>query len=174
MKLIIIGTLHAGLTPHNELKEALEQYDIDQLLVEITAEDLAKGRLEKYPDEMIYAYRWAIKNNVRVDGFDSSINVLAEGMTDADNKKVIEEQQKILESKGYGWKDLNKKEITEIFNTKSVKKLIDRTKETQREKKMLQNIKSKLIPEGTIVILTGAGHLNFFEKHLKQAIFPYR
>ena len=50
---------------------------------------------------------------------------------------------------------------------------IDQTKSEEREKALLQNIQENTV-FGTNVILTGAGHLNFFQKHFPDAIFPYR
>ena len=49
-KIIIIGTLHVGLTPDNELKEVLEEYNPDQILVEIDEKDLGKKKFLQSPN----------------------------------------------------------------------------------------------------------------------------
>lgn len=40
LKIIIIGTLHAGLTPVKELEGEFIEYKPDQILVEIAANDI--------------------------------------------------------------------------------------------------------------------------------------
>ena len=84
-KIIIIGTLHS-YTPSNELKEILEKYKPNQLLVEITQENINKNNFKSYPEEMVFAYGWAIKNKIKVNGFDSTINVFMEGKTEEANQ----------------------------------------------------------------------------------------
>ena len=44
-KIIVIGTLHAGITPNNELKAVIESFKPDQLLVEIANDDITKNDL---------------------------------------------------------------------------------------------------------------------------------
>lgn len=61
-KIIIIGTLHAGLTPNQELKEFLEYTKPTQVLVEILEEDLHQKKLDSYPSEMVYTLKWAKQN----------------------------------------------------------------------------------------------------------------
>lgn len=171
-KIIIIGTLHAGLTPENELKEILEKSNPDQLLVEIAKEDIKKGKLGFYPPEMVISYTWAKKNRIKVNGFDSKIDVLMKGISEEDNQRVIEEQKKLMGN--FTWKDMNKTENFKKLNTDSAKKLVDPEKEEKREFEMLKDIKNSMLGTGTILIVTGCGHLNFFEKHIKNAIFPFR
>lgn len=59
----IIGTLHSGLTPKDELEGLLAEIKPDQLLVELPegydAKDI-KDR-EVVPDEMLFAHSWAQK-----------------------------------------------------------------------------------------------------------------
>ena len=39
---------------------------------------------------------------------------------------------------------------------------------------LMENIKNKLRPNKKTIIVTGSGHLQFFEKHFPNAIFPFR
>lgn len=171
MKIIIIGTLHANGTPHNELAKVLEKYKPDQLLVEITQKDIEEEKLTKYPDEMIFAYNWAKKTDTKVNGFDSKINVMKEKKTEKDNRKAIEESQKLRGK--LTWKDMNKENNLQI-TFPSWKDLVDWRKWDAREEEMLANIKNHFNLEGIVLILTGASHLKYFEKHLKDAEFPFR
>ena len=161
-QLIIIGTLHAGLAPHAELQSVLEQYRPDQLLVEIAQEDLTNKSFSTYPDEMVFAQEWAIKNKVPVHGFDAKISVLAEGKTEKDNQKAIQEAKQLMKS--YTWKDMNVSEIQAKLETKRAKSLIDPIKNLKREQTMLKNIEDALIGVGTVVVVTGTGHLDFLKR----------
>lgn len=93
-KIIVIGTLHAGITPNNELKEVMESFKPDQLLVEIARDDIVENNVSSYPPEMIFAFEWAKVNNVQVDGFDSKIHVFREGVVPQDNEALIDKQKK--------------------------------------------------------------------------------
>jgi hypothetical protein len=171
-KIIIVGTLHAGLTLENELEEVLERYNPDQLLVEIAQVDIENGKLDSYPPEMVFAYNWAKKNKAKVNGFDSKIDVFRKGITEENNQKVIKEQKKLM--KNLTWRDMNKSENLKKLDTASAIELIDPEKEEKREFEMLRNIQNLMLGMGTILIVTGCGHLDFFEKHIKNAIFPFR
>jgi len=91
--IIIISTLHAGITPNNELEEIFKKYKPDQILVEISQEDIEKNNLNSYPPEMIFTYQWAKSNGIKVAGFDSKINVFKDGVTSADNQELIQKQK---------------------------------------------------------------------------------
>lgn len=171
-KIIVIGTLHAGLTPENELKEILVKYHPEQLLVEIAQTDIKNGKFDAYPPEMIFAYHWAKKKKIKVSGFDSKIDSLRKGMTEEDNMGVIEEQKKLMEN--LTWKDMNRAKHLKKLDTASAQNLVDLDKEEKREFEMLINIKKAMIDQGTTIIVTGCGHLDFFKKHMKSAIFPLR
>ncbi len=175
-KIIVIGTVHGGFTPNNELQDVLENFKPGQLLVEIAEEDIKKDNLKEYPSEMICAYNWAKKRKIPVNGFDSTINVLAEGITEEHNKKAIKIQLKRIER--YTWKDLNKEEYLKMVDSEllppPLNQLIDEKKMKQREKEMVKNIKKYIHKKGDIIIITGAGNLKIFEKEFPNAIFPYR
>lgn len=49
-KVIIIGTLHLGSTPHKELEKILKRIRPNRLLVEIAQEDIENNAIENYPD----------------------------------------------------------------------------------------------------------------------------
>lgn len=171
-KIIIIGTLHAGITPNDELKEVIENFKPDQILVEISNEDIDKNDLSSYPPEMIFACTWAKNNNVKVAGFDSKMNVLKEGVMLNDNQDVIEKQKNLI--KNLSWKDFNKIENEKLLDGDGIEEIVDSEKDKARELEMLNNIDSFIIKNGTVLIITGIAHLNFFERNINKAIFPFR
>lgn len=168
-KIIFIGTIH-GFTPIKDLEEIFEKYKPNQILIEICQKDVLNNSIESYPKEMIEAYHWAKNNKIKVVGFDSKINVFAEKKTEEDNKKVIEEEGEII--KKHGWKDFNKEKFLELLD-KLENGLTDERKFRLRQEKMFCNITDNLA-EGTNIIITGAGHLKFFENKFPVAIFPLR
>lgn len=171
-KIIVIGTLHAGITPNDELREAIEGFKPDQLLIEIANDDIAKNNISLYPPEMIFALRWAKSKHLKFAGFDSKIDVFREGVTPEDNQAIIEKQKKLIEK--LSWKDFNKIGNEKLLDVEGIDKLSDKDKEREREYELLQNIEANIIKSGTVVIITGTAHLNFFERMLKDAIFPFR
>ncbi len=173
-EIYIIGTVHNMLPKYKEeLKSVMKGILPDQVLVEIVKEDLKKQKLRKYPKEMVYAYRWAIKNKKKVDAFDAPIEIVKKSVIKKELKEAEKKLFKIINK--YDWKELNKpkydtdKEFGEIFH-----KLIDKKKDRLRQKKMFGNINKIMKKDGTILILTGVAHLSFFERNLKGAIFPLR
>jgi hypothetical protein len=171
-KIIIVGTLHGGITPNNELKEVLEELNPDQLLVEMKNKGLIDNKTEEYPSEMIFVYNWAKENNIKVFGFDSDIDTFREGVTQEDNQAIIEKQDRAMGN--LSWKDFNIEENNKLLDVEGIENLINPEKEKMREMEMLKNIQNNIIKNGTVVIITGAGHLNFFEKNIKDAVFPFR
>jgi hypothetical protein len=171
-KIVIIGTLHGGLTPESELFDVLEKFKPVNLLVEIAQEDIDNGEIRSYPPEMIFAYKWGVDNKVKVGGFDYKMNIFAEGKTQIDNQDVINKQKKAMD--GFTWKDMNKDENMKILDVPSENDLVDKDKESEREKRMLENIERKLADDPIILIVTGCVHLKLFEENIKGAIFPFR
>ncbi len=170
--LIFIGTLHARFTPHGELRAVLEQYAPEVLLVEISQEDLENDTVQKYPDEMIFAAGWAKETGTTVYGFDSDTNVLAEGKTERDNQIAIDEQRAIPLS--YTRIDANKSAVNEALKTPFAVALIDPLKWDQREHEMERNINQLLDSTKRTLVITGVGHLDYFEKQFPQGTFPLR
>ena len=175
-KIYIIGTLHNMLPKHQEeLESLLEELNPVQILVEIVRKDLETKNIRKYPKEMMFAYKWGIKHGKKTDGFDVPLDVVKKSITKRELKRVEKEAISVIDKYGLTWKDFNKskyehiKEIDRLEN-----KIIDRPKDKLRQRKMLENIHKMMIEDGSILILTGAGHLSFFERNLKGAIFPLR
>src|SRR3989344_2327344 len=164
-RLIVIGTLHAGLTPEHELLEVLERYEPDRLLVEITDADLKSDTTDAYPPEMIAAYRWAKQKGLAVRGFDSGIDTLRQGLTQKDNQRAIEEQRKALGK--LTWKDLNKKENFKKLDI--VEWLVDPLKVKERTGKMLANLRAMRSHEGIVVVVTGCGNLEATANEFPEA-----
>lgn len=178
-EVVIIGTIHLNWTPKEELWEVLNYINPDQVLVELSDEELnIRPRTDSIRDEMFSAYDWAIKNNRLVNFFDIEDSPLKNGITGKEPEFIEHELRSKELLKNYSWKDLNKAEpwkISEVkeIEDKIVEKYFDLTKSKEREQKMLANILSKLI-DGTNVIVTGAGHLSFFERELPNAVIPFR
>jgi len=179
-EIIIIGTLHGGFVPHDELEQILEELKPDQIFVELTQKEVDEIDSGKsFRDEMVAAFYWAQKRNIKVNRFDINSGGLKEGMTgkESDFLALCKKFGELL--KNYSWKELNKKEpwqnsplgdldreITEKYN--------DEVKAKQREEELLKNINQQIISEGKVVILTGTGHLDFFEEKIPQAKFLFR
>ena len=170
-KIYFIGTLH-GRTPKNDLESMLNKLNPDQLILEIQQTDIENKNLNSYPDEMVFGHNWAEKNNVSIYGMDTAFSEIADDKDEEDNQKVIALQDKIITN--HDWKDFNKEEYLKLLEIPEEKELIDEEKSNLREQEMLKNMLSNAILKGTIVVLTGAGHLAFFEKELPEAIFPLR
>jgi pheromone shutdown protein TraB len=173
----VVGTLHQGCVPEEELVDVLESFKPDQLFLELPdepLEDIVKSG--DIRDEMIYAYQWAKKNNILVHCFDSEINTFRDGITvdSPEFKKLLVEQTEILKNSKITWKQHNKKQYDSLLDHPLIAVISDPAKELQREKDMLQKIRKHSIQEGVILILTGAGHLSFFESELPEATFPFR
>lgn len=169
--LIFIGTLHAGFTPIDELAQILDKFSPDQLLIEIAQADIDANKIDSYPPEMKFALEWAKKHNVDYAGFDTGVSVLAEGKTQADNEAVIDEEEKVIRE--HDWKDFNKKEYLDRLHAVSDRTLIDWQKWDEREQQMTENIRKTARGDRTVV-LTGAGHIDYFTEAFTEAEFPFR
>ena len=168
-KIFIIGTLHLGLTPNEELEKYIARINPDQIFVEITREDIDDKKLKDYPPEMVFVHGWAIKNGLKLNGFDSNVDMIKEEINEEDKERLFKEQEEII--KEYNWKDLNKLKNQEIIDLTD-EKFVDINKLNKRQSEMLDNINKSMIKEGNILIITGCGHLEFFRKNLKSALFP--
>jgi len=169
-KIKVIGTMHHMLPKYREeLEILLEKINPDQLLVEIDKKDLDSKLIETYPKEMIFAYRWAIKNKKQIGFFDVDMDLWKEGVTQKDEDKIEKEWFKKYGKKDWKFFNQSFKEKREIIWT--IDSLIDQNKMRIRQEKMLKNINEFLIENGKILILTGAYHLDFFRKNLEKAKF---
>ncbi len=174
-KIYVIGTVHNMLPKHkNELQSILKKINPDQILVEIDREiNINSNQIKKFPKEMIFAYKWGVKNKKQVDFFDT--NKYGDQLKKSVTKKGLKQAGKDISSifKRYDWKELNKWKYDNL-DSNILKKFVDFKKLNARRKFMLNIIRKIALKEGKILILTGAGHLDFFEKHLKKVIFPFR
>jgi pheromone shutdown protein TraB len=169
LELIFIGTLHCGFTNKKELRRIIYELNPDLLLVEITEQDTQRNNLSDYPEEMIFALNFAKQKNISCKGFDSEIDVLKKGIKNEDEQKVIKSQERIIHK--YSWKDFNKSNLSKELSALA-DKIIDLDKWNKREEEMKLNIE-RLIPlKGTVLILTGSGHIPFFKTNFKDAKFP--
>src|SRR3989304_7600813 len=106
-KIYIIGTVHNMMPKYEEeLRSILEGINPDQILVEIVEEDLKSRKLGKYPKEMVFAYKWGIRHERKVDGFDSAVEIVKKSITRKKLKEVEKEAFRIIDR--YGWKEMNK------------------------------------------------------------------
>jgi len=176
-KVYVIGTIHGGYVPQDELREELAKLKPTQLLLELPDKSLKEiKRSDDIRDEMMCAYEWATKNKVPVYCFDTNRNTFRKGITINSPvfKKLIDYQLMMLKSNKISWKDFNKKKNDSFLDHPLEDKVSDPVKLAKRDKEMLENIQKHMVSDGNIVILTGAGHLPFFEKELSEAIFPFR
>jgi pheromone shutdown protein TraB len=178
-RIIIIGTFHLGLTPKNDLLKILEDIKPDQLLVEFPQEESARVHASQHSDEMDFAVTWAATKTIPVDYFDADVSILRNGISEEnpEYQQLVNEQ--VEEIKAFSWQTLNKKEPWQEGRLASIertlfRKFFDPQKWTDREEQMLENIKKIKSTQGTVLILTGAGHLDFFERELSEAEFPFR
>jgi len=171
-KIYVIGTLHNMMPKHKkELQEILEKMDPDQVLVEIVHSHLKSPKIRTYPREMQFAYRWAIKKKKETAGFDSPIDITKKDITK--KEEAVWVKKWIAKFGHLTWKGHNKKKYDKITN-ESLEEIVDMKRHRSRQKEMLRNIRKRMISNGKILVLTGAGHLPFFEKNMKSAKFPLR
>ncbi len=158
---------------NKEMESIIRKTNPDQILVEIARKDLKSKRIRKYPKEMQFAYKWAKAHKKKSGGFDFDIDITKKNLSKAQQKIIVGKMFKL--AKNIDWKDFNKRKYKyQKEQDMLLDNIIDHKKHKLRQRKMLSNIRKMMIKNGTILILTGASHLNFFEKHLKNAEFPFR
>ena len=169
-ELVILGTMH-HMFPKNkeEFKSILEKINPDQILIEIDKKDIGSKNLQTYPKEMLFAYKWALKNKKQVDFFDIDLNLWKKGVSQKDENKIQKEWFKKYGRKD--WKFFNKSTERTRKKIWTIDVLLDKKKMNVRQKIMLKNIKKMSLKQGKILILTGAYHLDFFRKNLKNINF---
>ncbi|MEX1027355.1 MAG: hypothetical protein WD049_05020 [Candidatus Paceibacterota bacterium] len=172
-EIILIGTIHSGWTPVDELRQVLAEQQPDKVLVELSPEELKRSREDSIRDEMFTAHDWAVENDVPVGVFDVENHILKEGVTGKEPAFTEYEQKSKEILNGYTWKELNNEkpwqspEITALEEQMN-KEYIDVEKSKQREQTMLENIKDDLIERRNVVV-TGTRHLSFFKQNLPDA-----
>lgn len=169
-QLIFIGTLHLGFTPLTELKELLLTHKPNMLLVEIQQQDLNTDNISTYPEEMQFCVNYAKEHAINCKGFDCSINIEYKKVQKEDQERLLQEQTKIIQQ--HNWKTFNKEEYGDILKTLSWNKVININKWNEREEHMNKNIQEIIKQQnGTIVIVTGSGHIPYFRKQFPKARF---
>ena len=169
-KIIVIGTIHNYPSCRRQLKQILKKLNPDQVLVEIIDADLKKRKFKNYPKEFIDAYEWAVKNKKIINGFDVPIRI-EKPFFKKELRQINRDMANVISK--HDWKEWNKSKYDdEIYGL--TKNVIYVKKHKLRQRKMLVNIKRTMIPRGKILVLTGIGHLNFFERYLKIADFLFR
>lgn len=167
--LYIVGTTHKE---HNKkgLLEVFIELEPSQLLLELNEEDIQSCKVKSHPVEMSWAYRWGLENKKIVNGFDHEIPCRY--------KVPIEEIPSFFapiaeEYNSYDFRKMNKREYTNIMQDIEEQIFVEEDLLNRREG-MVRNIRSLRDPSVAGLVLTGVGHLWFFEKQLPEAIFPYR
>ncbi len=176
-KIFIVGTIHGQYTPDAELREVLEDLKPDQVLVELSEAPTTemKDRLI-YATEMVFAYNWAKDKGLTVGTFDvddqHSYFKEGKGPNDPEYKKLMEKQQAII--KEHSWREFNHEALNELLDDPLIPILFDIKSDEKREDQMLENLTRLMFKEGRIVIVTGAGHLKFFESKIPDVKIPLR
>ncbi len=169
LKLYVIGTIH-NIISQREITQILNKYLPDQVFIEISPKDLKRRKFAEYPKEMIFAFNWATRKKIQVIGFDSNI-VYMKKISKQKLRKINKEEMK--RTKNHNWKEQNKSKYDHELDD-LLYQAINKLKFKRRQKEMLKNINKSSIKKGKALILTGAGHLEFFENNLKNATFPFR
>ena len=173
-QLYIIGTLHSGYTPEQELREMLENINPEFIFLELPPQDIAKSKRADDPrQEMFFAYHWAQEQGITVEFFDTpegdSFN---EGYSEEspEYKQLLAETEEKL--KHYSWKDLNRTKNINKFKHPFEETLIDMNKREQRQEQMVKNIKHAMPNSAKVVVLTGPFHLKYLAMKFPEARFP--
>ncbi len=171
--ILLIGTLHKNLTPNDELRDLLEEIKPTQLFVELPEINSNKRHeAENVSTEMNFAYQWARKHNIPAVSYDTEEVTLEDSVDTTSARYKDLSEMELEEARQLGWRGSNRKLPTAWHQLMS--EYIDIEKWDARERHMLENIKKNLASSGTVLILTGAAHLDFFEKSLPNAVLPLR
>ncbi|MFT4283164.1 MAG: hypothetical protein ACMXX6_01940 [Candidatus Woesearchaeota archaeon] len=165
--LFFIGTLHLGLTNLEELIGFIKDFDPELILVEIVNDDIKSNNLVSYPVEMVYVLKYCNLRNIKVKGFDISIDVLNKDLSNDEVKAITRRQVDFI--KDYSWIDFNKPSFIEKLNSLSGN-LFDKSNWDFRQEKMKSNIKN-LSNSKRCVVVCGASHIPFFKKEFEKAKF---
>ena len=169
--IFFIGTLHCGFTENSELEDIIRSLNPSLLLLEMLDTDIINNTITWYPNEMIFGMKLAQSMKVDYLWFDSKLSVLKKWVTKRNEQEIIEKQELII--KKYSRKDFNKEELNKKLSHIS-DSIIDQEKWNQRENEMKTNIIDILLKQKNkkIMIITGVGHIPFFQKKFPKANFP--
>lgn len=152
-----------------ELRLLLKVMNPDQIFVEVTDNDIHVSKALE-TDEMMFIAEWGKQNNKKVVGhcFVSDCTLLL----DEDRKRLLTEEFSNLIAVN-NWKAFNKLD-TEVFHQfyNLCSMMVDMNKVEEKQKKMLENIERRMVPNGKILVVTEALNLKFFEQNLKNAVIP--
>lgn len=179
-QIILIGTLHLGLTPKKDLIAEISKHKPDKLLIELTEEEVVAGANESNRDEMFVALNYAVANHISYELYDVDFSTLLSGITgsEPDFVELHEEIEKCIRGKGLDWKQTNQPgsiidvEINKI-DRKIVDRFFDKDKIKKRNQLLAKNIEGNLI-EGNNVVVTGSGHIDHLLRDLPGSIAPLR
>lgn len=177
-KVIILGTIHLGFTPKDELIKEIEKYKPDQLLIELTEKEVKEGQENSIRDEMFYVHEFASSSAIPYVLFDTDEDTLKDGITGTEPDFLLMEEKVKQVLVGSDWKELNEahpwlqKDIKEIED-RIVTTYFDTNRMKMREIKIAQNIRENLI-EGTNVVITGCGHITHLLQDLPGSVAPLR
>lgn len=170
-QVILIGTVHLGLTAIDELTEEVLSHKPDRVLIE--ADKDGNGA-----QEMQLLLSWCKNNNIEYRCFDESLP--AEKESGRPNPEELESFTKEIKDKlsSVSWKDLNNRSVwestgAETINQAFTEKFYDANKIKDRNKLIDQNI-PPLLAEGINVIVTGAGHLSHLLESIPGSVAPLR
>ena len=170
-KVILIGTVHLGLTPIDELIDEVISHNPDRILIEIDQD--GNGA-----QEMKQLLQWCKDNSAEYHCFDEAAP--AEQSASGPTEKEIVDFTKAIQDKlqGVSWKDLNNPSVwketgAEEINQAFTDKFYDPEKIKDREKLLDKNI-SNLLTEGTNVVVTGAGHMTRLLDSIPGSTAPLR
>jgi len=170
-QVIIIGTVHMGFTPVEELIVEVSTHRPDRVFVEV--DEAGNGA-----KEMQGLYSWLVSGQVAYVCFDYLLTT--NKYDNQPSQTAINQFTKDMRDKlgVYNWKELNKPEIwmncgAERLNQDFVDKYYDTEKERKREERLVSNIEEQLI-DGVNVVVTGAGHVDYFLENISNSSAPLR
>jgi hypothetical protein len=139
------------------------------VLVETLPENVLSEKFDSYRSEMELAYRWARNNQKQVRGFDCDMATQSDDPNKEKFEKAVAEYINFVADKS--WRDASIEAIGHRIAIIDAP-MFDLKKAAARQWCMLRNIQSELPSEGTVLILTGVYHSDFFRKNFEGAHFP--
>ncbi len=165
-QLYIVGTAH---NPADDLESVVRSIRPQQLLLEIVDEELRRGELEDQLPEMMAMYHFAKGQGILVRGFDARVDIIIPIVT----------QEDLLYADGVarkygtlGFQELNKRQYDEVWE-KIARMAINPEAHAQRQGAMVENIREMRMP-GDNLLFCGIGHLQYLERTIPDAVFPFR
>jgi len=165
-QLYIVGTAH---NPADDLESVVRSIRPKQLLLEIVDEDLTQEHLEDQLPEMVEMYHFAKRQGIIARGFDARVDIIIPTVTDED---LLYADRVARKHSTLGFRELNKRQYDAVWET-IAKMVINSEAHAQRQDAMVENIRQMRIP-GENLLFCGIGHLQYLERNIPDAIFPFR